>query len=128
MVQSTGIELQNLSGPLNLHEWWLQTDHTLAPQGRPDLVPPVNIAIPTDSLFEARQRAADAFDRQSVQLPDGRWQTVGRLDPIADFGVLQPIYASYREIRQGPFSERCLSDHPPSASSRIARWARPLQR
>ena len=101
MVQSEGIELQNLSGPLNLHEWWLQTDHTLVPQGRRDLVPPINIAMPTDSLFEARQRAADAFDRRSVQLPDGSWRTVGRLDPIADFGVLKPIYASYREVRQG---------------------------
>lgn len=101
MVQSEGIELQNLSGPLNLHEWWRQTDYALVPQGQRDLVPPVNIAMPTDSLFEARQRAADAFDRRSVQLPDGSWRTVGRLDPIADFGILEPIYASYREVRQG---------------------------
>lgn len=101
MVQSEGIELQNLSGPLNLHEWWRQTDHTLVPQGKRDLVPPIKIAMPTDSLFEARKRAADAFDRRSVQLPDGSWRTVGRLDPIADFGVLEPIYASYREVRQG---------------------------
>lgn len=101
MVQSDGIELQNLSGPLNLHEWWLQTDHTLVPQGQRDLVPPINIAMPTDSLLKARQRAADAFDRRSVQLPNRSWRTVGRLDSIADFGVLEPIYASYREIRLG---------------------------
>lgn len=101
MVQSEGIKLQNLSGPLNLYEWWLQTDHTLVPQGRRELVPPINIVIPTDSLFEARKRAAEAFDRRSVLMPDGSWRTVGRLDPVADFGVLEPIYASYREIRRG---------------------------
>ncbi|MES3106787.1 hypothetical protein [Sphingomonas aurantiaca] len=101
MVENLGFKLRNLSGPLNLHEWWRQTDFALVPQGGRDLVPPMSVVIPTDSLFAARQRAALAFDRRSALLPDGTWRTVGRLDPHAEFGVLEPIYASYDEVRHG---------------------------
>jgi hypothetical protein len=99
MVRRQGFGLQNLSGPLNLFQWWKETSHTLVPQHARDVRPPIQLAMPTDSLFAARQEGMEAYDRRTVARPGGGFRPVVRLDPMATFGTLEPIYISYQALR-----------------------------
>lgn len=99
MVRRQGFGLQNLSGPLNLFQWWRETSHTLVPQNERDITPPLQLSMPTDSLFAARREGMEAHDRRTVAWPGGGFRPVVRLDPFATFGTLEPIYVSFQALR-----------------------------
>lgn len=99
MVRREGFGLQNLSGPLNLFQWWKETSHTLVPQQARDLRPPLQLSMPTDSLFAARREGIEAYDRRTVAWPGGGFRPVVRLDPLATFGALEPIYVSFQALK-----------------------------
>ena len=99
MVRRQGFGLQNLSGPLNLFQWWRETSHTLVPQSQRDITPPLQLSMPTDSLFAARREGMEAHDRRTVAWPGGGFRPVVRLDPHATFGTLEPIYVSFQALR-----------------------------
>lgn len=100
MVRREGYGLHNMSGPLNLFQWWRDTDHTLVPQQERGLNPPIEISMPTDSLFTVRMEGAEAYDRRAVSSPDGGFRPVVRLDPQATFGMHEPIYVSVEVLRE----------------------------
>lgn len=100
MVRRQGYGLHNMSGPLNLFQWWRDTDHTLVPQHERGLNPPIQISMPTDSLFTARKEGIEAYDRRAVPSPTGGFRPVVRLDPQATFGTLEPIYVSVEALRE----------------------------
>lgn len=99
MVRRQGFGLQNLSGPLNLFQWWKETNYTLVPQNERDIRPPLQLSMPTDSLFAARREGIEAYDRRAVAWPDGGFRPVVRLDPMASFGTLEPIYVSFQALK-----------------------------
>lgn len=98
-VRQQGFGLQNLSGPLNQFCWWTKTDHTLVPQHTRDAVPPLQLVLPTDLLFAARQESAEALDRRAVEWPGGGFRPVVRLAPLPAFGLLEPIYVSFEALQ-----------------------------
>lgn len=100
MVRRQGYGLHNVSGPLNLFQWWRDTDHTLVPQQERELNPPIEISMPTDSLFTVRKEGAEAYDRRAVPSPNGGFRPVVRLDPQATFGMHEPIYVSVEVLRE----------------------------
>lgn len=99
MVRRQGFGLQNLSGPLNLFQWWKDTNYTLVPQNERDILPPIQLSMPTDSLFAARREGIEAYDRRAVPWPGGGFLPVVRLDPFASFGTLEPIYVSFQALK-----------------------------
>jgi hypothetical protein len=100
MVRRQGYGLHNMSGSLNLFQWWRDTDHTLVPQQERGLNPPIEISMPTDSLFTVRKEGVEAYDRRAVSSPDGGFRPVVRLDPQATFGLHEPIYVSVEVLRE----------------------------
>jgi len=100
MVRRQGYGLNNMSGPLNLFQWWRDTDHTLVPQQERELNPPIEISMPTDSMFTVRKEGAEAYDRRAVPSPTGGFRPVVRLDPQATFGMHESIYVSVEVLRE----------------------------
>lgn len=113
MCERMGFEFQNLSGTLNLFQWWRMTDYALIPPSELRVVPPFGIVIPTDSLLEARMEGQEALDRRAVQHPDGQFRTVIRLDPKNHFSDFQATYAAIDAARQGRLLGVCLEGRRP---------------
>jgi len=99
-VDASGFTLRNMSGTLNLFQWWCDTDGALVPQNDRDMLPPMSIVLPTDGLFTTRQEAAEAHDRRATALPDGAHRAVVRLEAQPGFGTLDPIYVSYSALQK----------------------------
>ncbi len=99
-VAASGYELQDMSGPLNLFQWWRNTEGSLVPQHEQNMHPPMSLVVPTDGIFTARQEGIEAHDRRSVALPSGQHTPVIRVEPQPGFGTLDPIYVSCPEIRR----------------------------
>ncbi len=100
-VRARGFEFVNMSGPLNLHQWWCDTDHHLLPQDRRGLTSPFQVVIPTDGVFTARRFAAEALDRRAVPFPGGAFRTVVRVNPQPLSGVPEAIYGCRAALDDG---------------------------
>jgi hypothetical protein len=85
LVRRQGFDLFNMSGFVNLFQWWRNTDHALVPPGEIDITPPITIEFGTDLILEPRREGAENLDRRAVLHPSGNWHLVARLErgPLA---------------------------------------------
>jgi hypothetical protein len=93
-------ELSNMNGILNLFGFWRSTDGNLVPEHMREIVPPVHIALPTDSLLAPRIESAKKRDRRSFPHPEGGFRHMQRMD-WGEEEDLKPIYASLDDIGDG---------------------------
>lgn len=99
LVQSQGFNFHHVNGPLNLFQWWRDTEFALIPPHMLEAVPPLAINFDPNRLLTARKEGAEALDRRSVRRRDGSFVRVTRLDRRTVDDVLHPIYASLEAIR-----------------------------
>jgi hypothetical protein len=99
-LEGDGFDFLNLNGLLNLFGFWRSTQGNLIPEHLTDIKPPCNIVLPTDELLEPRTESANKRDFKAIELPEGNWRFVQRLD-WSDAEDLQPIYASLDDVSSG---------------------------
>ncbi len=107
--RAMGFKIENLSGTLNLFQWWRNSDFALVPPDQHDMQPPMGIMIPTDSLLEARLEGDANHDRRAVPFCDGTYMSVLRLEPHSYFTKHDPLYGSYDAARDGQLLAVCLA-------------------
>lgn len=103
-IRAQGVRLQNLSGALNLLEFWQDLGYSLIPK---DFAYPARIGfmgLPTDSIQDFRERERIRNDVHAVVAQEGRrYTTVRRLVRDSYFKglAMRPIYVADRRAQNG---------------------------
>jgi len=101
LVAEQGFHFHNVSGLLNLFEWWRSTNSMFVPEHVLDAQPPTTIYFDTNLLLEARREAVEALGRHCLPTPNGDPLLVMRLDPRSHFSGRQPVFASMAAAKAG---------------------------
>ena len=110
LVKEQGFEFHGVNGPLNLFQWWRNTEYALIPPHMVDATPPLMVNFGTDLLLQVRREGHDALDRRAVLHPDGSHHVVARLNHEALGGEQDPIYVSYDALRDRRLVGVVISD------------------
>ena len=107
-LASTGVELQNFSGMLNLYAWAKSNDfhlvrHSDFPEGVSPADGPILVAIEQNALRRLRHETLVDWDEHTIALRDGRSIVVRRKTNAAMFSEdrRQPLYASSDDAARG---------------------------
>jgi hypothetical protein len=107
-LSAAGVDLQNLSGLLNLYAWAVEHDYHLVPHHQIELdmiskEHPLFLMIDQSSLVNIRHQVLNDWDPHVAKMPDGDIVRVRRHNPHSYFeeDARQPIYDSVDDAVRG---------------------------
>ena len=107
-LASTGIELQNINGMLNLYAWAKSNDfhlvpHSSFPEGLSPEDGPMLVVIEQNAFRQLRHETLVDWDEHAIALRDGRSIVVRRQTNTAMFSEdrRKPLYLSFDDVARG---------------------------
>lgn len=107
-LASTGVQLHNLNGMLNLYAWAKSNDfhlvpHSSFPEGLSPDDGPILVVIEQNALRRLRHETLVDWDEHAIALRDGRSIVVRRHTNSAMFSEdkRRPLYASFDDVARG---------------------------